>query len=132
MGPKVVIVGKVIRIPDKYSVIIDVGKRQGVNIGMKFALYEEGEPIFAPDGKDLGKIEHVKALVSIKHVQENFSLAETIESEEPSTVSGSIVTSLRWKRNLPVADDQIQPFIPYDKSVKVGDLAKQISKGNGD
>jgi hypothetical protein len=132
MAPKVVIVGKVIRIPDKYNVIIDVGKKQGVHVGMRFAIYEEGEPILTPDGKDLGKIEHVKALVSIKHVQENFSLAETIESEEPSTVSGSIVTSLRWKRNLPVTDGRIQPFKPYDKSVKVGDLAKQTSEGNGD
>ena len=131
MEPKKPIIGKVIRIPDKYTIIIDAGSNRGARAGMEFAIYEEGENIFS-GGKALGKIEHVKALTRIKHVQENFSIAETIESEETTTISGSIVSSLKWRNALPVMEDQINPFVPYNKFVKVGDLAREVSRGNGD
>ena len=121
-----VIIGNVIRIPDRYSVVINVGRKHNVSTGMSFMVYEEGEPIIAPDGTNLGKIEHVKALVRVTHVQKEFSIAETWKSDKVTTVSSSIFNSLAIRKSLPVSEDEIEPFRSFSKEVKVGDLVKQI------
>ena len=120
--------GKVIRIPDKYSAIIDVGRKAGVKPGMYFIIYETGESIYTPKGKNLGKIEHVKAIITVTHVQENFSVAESAEFEEKSTFS-TIMTSLKWKKPFTVSEKDLKPFASLEKAVKVGDLVKQSKLG---
>ncbi len=122
--------GTVIRIPSDTSVIIDVGSKHGVRLGMDFKIYAEGEPIYTPDRtEELGKIEHVKAVVRVTQVQENFSVATSIEEFDITDMSKAIYTALSsTKKPLPVSERDIEPFSSFEKTIKVGDLAKQLKQ----
>jgi hypothetical protein len=126
MAARSPIKGKVIRILSPDSFIVDIGSKDGTKREMGLVIYEEGQDIFGLDGKSLGKIEFVKASLRITHVQENFSVAESAETEDATTISGSIATSLTFKKSLPVAQKQIDPLTSFDKTIKKGDLVRSI------
>jgi len=70
--------GKVAKILDKYSLVINRGREHGVTEDMRFVIYQEGETIIDPDGgKTLGKLEIVKGKVKIDNVQEKISTAKS-------------------------------------------------------
>ena len=118
--------GKVIRIISPLSVIVNIGLKDGITTGTDLVIYEEGQDIQEPDGKSLGKIEFVKARLRVTHAQENFSIAESAEREDMTTISGSIATSLSFKKSLLVNEKQIEPLTAFDKTVKKGDFVRAI------
>lgn len=126
MSNGTIIKGKVIRILSNDSFIVSIGSKDGARVGMRLIIYEEGQDITGLDGKSLGKIEYVKARLEINHVQENFSVAASTETEDATTISGAIATSLTFKYPLPVAQKQIEPLSPFDKTIKKGDLVREI------
>ena len=77
--------GKVAKIIDDYSVLINVGSQHGVTNGMRFVIYEEGEEVLDPDtGESLGAWEVVKGQVVAQHVQERITLAGAPPEEAKS------------------------------------------------
>ncbi len=70
-----VIAGKVAKIIDEYSLIINVGRKDGVSEGMVFVVYAEGDEVKDPDtGRSLGKWEIIKGRIVAAHVQELLSM----------------------------------------------------------
>ena len=66
--------GKIAKIIDESTVILNVGAKDGVTSGMRFVIYEEGEEVQDPDtGDSLGAWEVVKGEVAAKHVQERIN-----------------------------------------------------------
>lgn len=85
--------GKIARIIDERTLIINVGQQHGVTSGMRFVIYEEGDQILDPDsGESLGAWEVVKGEVVARHVQERISVVETPPSE--ATPTSAPVSSL--------------------------------------
>ena len=77
--------GKIAKIIDESTVIINVGQQDGVTSGMRFVIYEEGEEILDPDtGGSLGAWEVVKGEVVAKHVQERIAVAQAPPKETKS------------------------------------------------
>ncbi|MGA3191147.1 MAG: hypothetical protein ABSD73_01380 [Candidatus Bathyarchaeia archaeon] len=123
--------GKILKILSSYSVVISLGKEQGVTKDMKFIIYEEGDMIKDPEtGADIEKLEILKGEVTVTQVQEKISVAESFAIEKrvynPLDVvyaytSRTVIT----KEKKPLTDEAIEA--PAPSKVKIGDLVRQIS-----
>ena len=83
------IIGKVAKILDEYQLILSVGANQGVQVGMVFVVYEQGEDILDPETQEpLEQLEIVKGEVEVVHVQQSICLARSkkIERSETPTI----------------------------------------------
>lgn len=66
---------KVIRILDKYSILINYGKSKGAKIGENVQILEIGPEIVDPDsGESLGTLDHIKNILQIQEVFDEFSI----------------------------------------------------------
>lgn len=76
--------GKVARILNSREIVINVGKKGGVKIGMKFDILDpKGEDIRDPDTHEiLGSLPRPKVQVKVTDVQENLSVASTYRKKE--------------------------------------------------
>ena len=83
--------GKVAKILDEYSIVINVGRDNGVVNGMVFVVFvQSDDEIKNPDsGEVLGKLEHVKDHVFVAHVQDKFSTCVAGEKEASSREAAS-------------------------------------------
>ena len=83
--------GKVAKILDEYSIVINVGRDNGVVDGMVFVVFvQSDDEVKDPDsGETLGKLEHVKDYILVSHVQDKFSTCVAGEKEMPCTEHGS-------------------------------------------
>lgn len=129
--------GKIIRILDESTVIINLGARDGVGERTRFGIYTATEDIIDPEsGEVLGPYRRRKAVVVTSEVHDSFSVARTpavrkeVVREEPSFFRigegpkrRETVTS---RPALDVRNDQIAP-LPSDGEVAVGDLVEVIS-----
>ena len=121
--------GKVAKIIDVYTVVINRGLEHGVEEDMRFVIYEPGEEIKDPDGGSLGIFEYVKAKVEVVDVQEKFSTAETYETHTTTKPTIQFLAQVRGEttRNVLPLDEEtsarLQKGLP---SVKIGDLVRQI------
>jgi len=135
--------GKVLRIIDRYRIVIDLGARD-VKKGDTLLVYALGDEITNDKGESLGKLEIAKAEVEVEHVQPKFSTCvspgrtETVTEMGPDPGSPLYVLSslgsiygrqtlsrivTRERRNpLPLAE------IPegIDRKIRVGDLVRKM------
>lgn len=119
--------GKVAKIIDVYTVVINRGLEHGVEEDMRFVIYEPGEEIKDPDTGDLlGKFEYVKAKVKVVNVQEKFSTAETYETQ---TTTMPAIQALwgQTTRNELRLDKEMKAGLQNGlrTPVKIGDLVRQ-------
>ncbi|ODS32383.1 MAG: hypothetical protein SCARUB_02494 [Candidatus Scalindua rubra] len=102
MDMEKIIEGKVAKILDEYSIVINVGRNNGVTEGMIFVVFvQSDDEIKDPDsGETLGKVENVKDYVYVAHVQDKFStcvarekkkLSKEVESMGAQTLSGAMM-----------------------------------------
>jgi len=124
--------GKVAKIIDEYTVVINRGHEHGVEEDMRFVIYEPGEEIKDPDtDESLGKFEYVKAKVEVVNVQEKFSTAETYETHTmtmPALQEAIVrVTGQTMRNELPL-DEETSARLPERKKtlVKIRDLVRQV------
>jgi hypothetical protein len=121
--------GYVLQVLGAFSVVINLGRKDNVKRGLKFIIYQEGEMVKDPKtGRDLEKLELVKARVEVTNVQESISTAETFETEErqklsilPYELFGNVATVRKR-----LADEEPEPSDVW--SVKPGDLARQLEE----
>jgi hypothetical protein len=131
--------GKIAKIIDSATVVINRGSETGVENGMKFIIYQKGEEIFDPDtGESLGFFEHIKAKIKVIQVNEKFSTARSAETEiineEPNLYVGLYgqLDFLRTKthtiiKKLPLDDSTISELKePIVDTVQIGDLVREI------
>lgn len=97
--------GRVARILDEYSVVLNVGTRQGVRPGMRFVIYVEGDEIADPVSLEpLGRLELVKAVVQAVHIQETMTVVSAPVDEaksESTTVLSARLAEASGGVNLP-------------------------------
>src|SRR5262249_52570621 len=76
--------GKVAQILNSRNLVINVGSRDGVVVGMYFDVLDpKGEDIKDPDtGEVLGSVERPKVRVQIVQVQERLSVASTYKQRQ--------------------------------------------------
>ncbi len=84
--------GKVAKILDEYSIVINVGRNDGVTEGMVFVVFtQSSDEIKDPDsGETLGTLENVKDYVSAIHIQDKFTTCVAKEAKKiPEEGEGS-------------------------------------------
>lgn len=75
--------GHVLKVLSPFKVLISLGGQHGVERGMKFIIYEEGEMIYDPKSrKPIEKLELVKGEVEVTHVQKRMSTAASFKTEK--------------------------------------------------
>jgi hypothetical protein len=78
--------GKVLRIFDEVSLLVDLGSADGVKRGDRLVVFEQGGEVTDPDsGKSLGQMELVKAELIAADVMEHMSLLMTDFEASPSS-----------------------------------------------
>ncbi len=120
---------------DDIQLVINGGKKDGVKINDKFMVYELGENVIDPDTKeDLGRLEIVKGIGKVTHVQDMISTIRSVKVKKAAEkrivyqrnpYSNSLVDLFGRFKNEEIikeGDDVILPFI----SPKVGDLVKYL------
>ncbi len=137
--------GKIARILDEYNVVINVGQKQGVRVGMLFVIFAttEDEVKDPTTGEVLGKLETVKGYVSAVHVQDGLSICAVehagkgvVGGESKSqTLSGAMMAeSLGYRsggeNRLSVNPSQVSGRTGGGP-VSIGDGVRSIWKSNG-
>jgi len=123
--------GKVAKIIDEYTVVLNIGYNDDVEEDMRFIIYDVGEEIKDPDTDVIiGNFEHVKAKIRIMNVAEKIS---TAVSDETTTIVPAVQSFLSAMgkeelKKLPLNDEmknKVKNSVP-EATIKVGDLVRQI------
>jgi hypothetical protein len=126
--------GKIIRILDKKTVIIDLGKNNGVTDGSVFSILGDPEPVLDPFTKEeLGLVSVVKAKVKAAQVHDKFTIASTKWSSTQFKFAINLGTQLRElvdtemvdQGDLLVNSEDVQPWKAKSETpVKIGDIVE--------
>ncbi len=137
--------GKVARILDEYSIVINVGRNNGVVNGMVFAVFvQSNEEVKDPDsGEVLGKLENIKEHIFVAHVQDKFSTCVAgekdapcgeHESHEAQTLSGAMMAESMTARpgNSRISNEKLNvntseiTGVPQLSPISVGDMVRAV------
>ncbi len=137
--------GKVAKILDEYSIVINVGRDNDVVNGMVFVVFvQSDDEVKDPDsGEALGKLEHVKDYIIVSHVQDKFSTcvagekeasSREAESQGAQTLSGAMMAESMTVRpgggrisseKLNVNTSQVTG-VPQLGPISVGDMVRAV------
>ena len=136
--------GKVARILDDQTLVLNIGRAQGVEQGMVFCIYTPVEDVTDPDtGESLGAWEAVKGYVQATHPQERLTVCRAYQPKpkEPTspeergthTLSAELVAVSMMsggplaKARLNVDRSQLDGM-PQVGPITVGDLARSVDE----
>lgn len=132
--------GTIIRILDKRTVIINLGKEQGIGKGSEFRILADSEQVVDPStGNVLGSVVVVKSKVRAIQVFDKFTIAATKWTATQPKFTPSFIDSSTLDAILPyetvtmdegelnVEEDDIQPWLAESASpVAVGDFVEVL------
>lgn len=83
-------IGKVIKIPNEYTIIVNVGN-DVLSLGDDIYIVEAGSDVIDPDtGEKLGRYDFIKEELSVEQVYPQFSVCKKIKYENKPSVLESI------------------------------------------
>ena len=131
------ITGKIAKIVDETTFLLNVGAQHGVRNGMRFVVFDEGDEVLDPDtGESLGVWEIVKGELVVTNTQERLSMAQTPlkqKAEKAGTLSALMVeaskssTGEAQRASLAVNRSQMSGR-PVTKAVSVGDPVRSVDE----
>ena len=127
--------GKVIRIFDESTLLINIGSKEGLRVGERVLIVEKGDEITDPDtGESLGVLEMVKAELVAADVQERISILKTalLRQEDANLpLSARMVRdSVRHEGaqgTMSVAPGEISG-LPSPSPIRVGDTVRRAEE----
>jgi hypothetical protein len=130
------VTGKVAKIIDDKTIVINRGASAGVKENMRFSIVTEGDEVVDPDsGTTLGKWEAVKGYVQATHVQDNLTVCTAVEklsleeAKTAKTLSAAMVDvsfvkpGSNARLNVQSSDVSGRPNIG---PIRVGDIVRSI------
>ncbi|MFH1008608.1 MAG: hypothetical protein V1800_14100 [Candidatus Latescibacterota bacterium] len=132
------IIGKIAKIVDETTFLLNKGAQDGVRNGMRFVVFDEGDEVSDPEsGESLGVWEIVKGTLIVVNTQERLSMAQTPEktkAAQSQTLSALMVEASRSGSG----DQQREPLSinrsemsgrPVVQAVSVGDPVRSVEEG---
>jgi len=136
--------GKVAKILDEKTLVLNVGRAAGVEQGMLFCVYAPVEDVTDPDtGESLGTWEAVKGYVQATHPQDRLTVCRAFspkpaKSEDPKergthTLSSELV-AVSMLSGGPLAQERLNvnksqlAGMPEIGPISVGDLARSVDQ----
>lgn len=123
-------VGKVIRIVDPFTLIINAGDYE-VSVGDTIQIYESFEPIQDLDGTELGDLVYVKDELEVVQVEPRYAICKKDKTITKTTsfslaLSPLLEHTYTEKVSLPVKSEEFTPFPSFNKVIHVGDNARKL------
>ena len=134
-----VIEGKVAKILDGFTLIINVGQSSGVTPGTQFIVYAQGDDVIDPDsGESLGAWEVVKGRVAATHVQEKLTICSAVvprkaqSDQDPTTrtLSAAMIADHMRQKKASVAlnvNKHQTEGMPKTGPISVGDSVRAVT-----
>ena len=126
--------GKIIRLLDDHTVIIDLGLGDGVETRMRFGIFSASQEIVHPDTLEtLGSYRKRKGVVVVNEVFDRFCVAstpvvreETTEERQPWSIGPTKIRRERtYQPSLDAVEEQIEGILGGG-SVAVGDFVELL------
>jgi|ETN02SMinimDraft_2_1059926.scaffolds.fasta_scaffold108439_1 hypothetical protein len=130
--------GRIVKIVDENTIVINVGSSSEVTTGMVFVVIQESSEIMDPEtDESLGRWEMVKAHLVAAHVQEKMTTLVPI-SDGVSSDSSAVLSDLmsRDSRGEPIGGRRVA--LPVDRSqvsgrpssdvIRVGDIVRSVDE----
>lgn len=113
-------VAKIASVVDQFRVVINAGRADGVEVNQRFLIYKVGDEVVDPDTKkSLGRLEVVKGIGEVIHVQERMATLQTTEKHEIQRRPSS------WNALLQSIEISKEPKAFIDP--EIGDIARPIA-----
>lgn len=110
-------IGNVIRILDKFTIIVDVGKNR-LRIGDEIAVYEYGEPICDLSGNVISNYEFIKAKLDVVDVNDSYSVCKSqTTTKNVRPLSPIFETTVTSRKQLNVDESSIEPMEQYSSCI---------------
>lgn len=121
-----IITGKVVKISDENTIVINKGAADGVTNYNRFLIYRLGEELFDPDTKEsLGMLEIVCGEGKPKHIQEHMTTLTSDRYETRKTKTVVKLNSIFSTGDVEETYDPKTVQLPFE-NVEVGTLVRQI------
>jgi len=105
--------GKVLKIFDETSLLVDIGYKDGLQRGSRLVVVETGEEIKDPDsGESLGRLEYSKAELVAVDVQEKISILKT-HAKEQDKENVPLSTRMIWD-SMRDSDTRVKMKVSHD------------------
>ena len=119
--------GRVIRIIDEYTIIVDIGEN-ALSIDDFIQVYQPSDVIYGLNGEFLSEYFYIKDELKVIDVQKKYSVCRKVKTKIVQN-SQFILSPLLESRQtitekLSVDADEIQPLQPIDTKIHVGDFVK--------
>ena len=112
--------GKVVALPNEYSVVMNKGAEQGVQVGHIFMVVGLGDVIMDPDtNEELERLEIVRGRVKVTHVQPKIATLESCDYTKSEDVKE--VKKVIWNGGLAMfgpQDTVTESIKPGEKHLK--------------
>ncbi len=119
-------IGKVIRILDKYTLLVDAGN-DTLTVGSRIQVYEPVEMIKALDGSELGFYNYIKDTLDVIRVEDHFSVCRK-SGTVPKAVSFVLSPLLEHRISedvpLKINESDVQALSPKEPLIRIGDPVK--------
>lgn len=118
--------GKVVATPNKYTVVMNKGAEQSVQVGQRFMVVGLGDVIVDPDtNEELERLEIVRGRVTVTHVQPKIATLESCEYTKSEDVKEiKKVTSSGGLAMFGPQDTVTESITPGEKRLKSLEGAK--------
>lgn len=121
--------GHIIRILDEYTLVIDIGNRY-VSNGDKIKVYQPLDDICSLDGTKLATYDHVKDILEVVDVEDNYSVCKKPAKKVQSPLSKLALSPLleateTTRPKLNVDEASIKPLPEHDDIIRLGDPVKK-------
>lgn len=121
--------GHIIRILDEYTLVIDIGNRY-VSNGDKIKVYQPLDDICSLDGTKLATYDHVKDILEVVDVEDNYSVCKKPAKKVQSPLSKLALSPLleateTTRPKLNVDEASIKPLPEHDDIIRLGDPIKK-------
>lgn len=124
-------IGKVIRILDKFTLIVNAGSYE-LSVGDRIQIYETLDDIVDLDGKVLDSYAYIKDELKVIQVEDNYSVCkkDKVVSHTSSfalALSPLLERTISEKVPLNVDESELTPLPPVDQLIHIGDKVKKMA-----
>lgn len=129
---------KVIKIIDEYNLVINIGFEDGVKLGDKFQIYQQGEKVLDPETNEyLGTLDIVKATIVANDISPKLTVCTNAATtsqfrkdffESRNAISHGFQYISPIQRPLMIDPLQVtdSAYSKADKTIKVGDSVRKL------
>lgn len=124
---------RVAKVIDEYTIILNKGAKDGIEIGQRFLIYSLGDEIIDPETEEnLGRVEIVKGTGKVTHLQDMLAtVGSDMKTSPQKTIRKSKPGGLAaFSKLYSFGTEEVEEYLPPQslpfEDVQYGDYARPI------